>query len=60
MYVCICNGITDREIRACVEQGACSLADLQRQLGVATCCGRCEVHARELLENAKLPSVEQT
>jgi bacterioferritin-associated ferredoxin len=41
MYVCVCNGITDREIRTAVELGARSLAELQSTLGVATCCGRC-------------------
>lgn len=41
MYVCICNAVTDREIRGAVKLGARSLADLQDTLGVATCCGRC-------------------
>lgn len=53
MYICVCNGITDREIRSCVEQGACCMADLQRELGVATQCGRCAAHARELLQDAE-------
>ncbi len=56
MYVCICKGITDREIKACVERGASSVADLQRELGVATCCGRCEPCARELLGEADCPA----
>ncbi len=56
MYVCICNGITDREIRTCVEQGASCMADLQRELGVATCCGRCEPYVRELLAGADCPA----
>ena len=41
MYVCLCNGITDRQIRTAVASGARCLADLQSTLGVATCCGRC-------------------
>ncbi len=41
MYVCICNAITDREVRGAVALGARSLADLQSTLGVATCCRRC-------------------
>jgi bacterioferritin-associated ferredoxin len=41
MYVCVCNAITDREVRAAVALGARSLADLQETLGVATCCRRC-------------------
>ena len=53
MYICICNGITDRDIRSCVQQGACCMADLQRELGVATQCGRCANHAKELLPEAE-------
>jgi bacterioferritin-associated ferredoxin len=49
MYICICNGITEGDIRTCVEQGASSMADLRRELGVATQCGRCESSARECL-----------
>ncbi len=41
MYVCVCNAITDREIRGAVKLGARSLGDLKETLGVATCCGRC-------------------
>jgi bacterioferritin-associated ferredoxin len=41
MYVCVCNAITDREVRGAVALGARSLADLQSTLGVATCCRRC-------------------
>jgi bacterioferritin-associated ferredoxin len=53
MYICVCNGITDRDIRSCVQQGACCMADLKRELGIATQCGRCEAHARELLRDAE-------
>lgn len=49
MYVCICHGITDRQIRRAVEQGACSLTEVQMQLPVAGCCGRCEPAARDLI-----------
>ncbi|MEM7281283.1 MAG: bacterioferritin-associated ferredoxin [Pseudomonadota bacterium] len=41
MYVCICNGITDKQIRRAVEDGAQSLQELREQLGVAGCCGQC-------------------
>jgi len=41
MYVCVCNAITERQVRSSVEAGATTLADLQFDLGVATCCGSC-------------------
>lgn len=52
MYICICNGITEREIHSAVENGANSLADLRRELGVATQCGRCAQHARQILKES--------
>jgi bacterioferritin-associated ferredoxin len=52
MYVCICNAITDHEIRSAVSLGARSLSDLQSTLGVATCCGRCADCARAIVGDA--------
>jgi bacterioferritin-associated ferredoxin len=49
MYVCVCNAVTDREIRAAADQGARSLDDLSASLGVATCCRRCSDCARNVL-----------
>jgi bacterioferritin-associated ferredoxin len=49
MYICLCNAITDREIRQCAELGVASVEELRDSLGVASCCGRCEHAARELL-----------
>jgi bacterioferritin-associated ferredoxin len=50
MYICVCNAITDREIRQCVELGARSLEELQEALGAATCCGRCTQAVEEILQ----------
>lgn len=49
MYICICHAVTDRQIRRAVDQGACSLGDVQARLPVAGCCGRCEDSAREVI-----------
>ncbi|MBP6115814.1 MAG: (2Fe-2S)-binding protein [Neisseriaceae bacterium] len=54
MYICICNGITDKQIKAEVSAGATSLADLQASLGVATCCGCCADAASAYLPGAQL------
>ena len=43
MFVCICNAITDHEIKETIAAGASTMSDLQAQLGVATCCGCCSV-----------------
>jgi bacterioferritin-associated ferredoxin len=49
MYVCVCNAVTDREIRQCAELGARTVDELRDALGVASCCGKCERTAREIL-----------
>lgn len=51
MYVCICNAVTEREVRHAVELGATSLADLKDSLGVASCCGKCAGCARKILRD---------
>jgi bacterioferritin-associated ferredoxin len=49
MYICNCNGITEREIRGAAELGCASLEDLRRDLGVASCCGKCADEASRVL-----------
>ncbi len=54
MYVCICNAITDKQIRQAAESGVQDLWGLQRALGVAVGCGSCKEMAAEILrENRK-------
>jgi bacterioferritin-associated ferredoxin len=52
MYVCICNAITDGEIRGAVALGARTLGDLRATLGVAACCGRCAECAQRVVSEA--------
>ena len=52
MYVCVCNAVSDRDIYAAVERGACHLRDLTRDLKLGTCCGRCVDCAKRCLDEA--------
>lgn len=52
MYVCVCNAVTDGQIREAVCNGACTLRQLHAALGVASRCGRCAECARDVLEEA--------
>ena len=56
MYVCVCNAVTDNDIRGAVEQGADTLEALSERLKVATCCGRCADCARHVLHQAMADS----
>ena len=56
MYICLCNGITDRDIRRCAASGVCSMSDLECALGVGASCGRCRQSAVEILEQFRSPA----
>jgi bacterioferritin-associated ferredoxin len=53
MYVCICNQITDKQIRSAIGGGATSLQMLQDELGVASQCGGCSEYALSLLQDGQ-------
>ena len=52
MYVCLCKGITDTQIRAAVQDGASSMRELRNTLGVASQCGKCGVLARDIVRDS--------
>jgi len=53
MYVCICNGVTDRDIRQAVKAGCCGMAELTMRTGCGACCGSCVGTATATLEQAR-------
>jgi bacterioferritin-associated ferredoxin len=57
MIVCVCNRVSDRDIRRLAEGGCVSFDELQMATGVATCCGQCESCARDTFTQAS--SLEQ-
>ena len=52
MYVCVCNAITDKQIRKAAKAGVTDLYGLQRELGVAAGCGSCKEAASEILRQS--------
>jgi bacterioferritin-associated ferredoxin len=55
MYVCLCHGVTDRDIREAAENGVSSMRQLGKELGVGTQCGRCACTARGILRESRSP-----
>lgn len=53
MYICICNAVTEKEVRDCARQGVQCLDGLAFKLGVGAGCGRCKECAAELLEEVR-------
>ncbi len=60
MYVCICNAITDQQIRDAAEAGAGDLWALQHELGVGSQCGSCKESAAEILRELRSKDAQKT
>jgi len=56
MYVCLCNGVTEKDIRRHVAEGACCLEDLAGCAGVGAGCGRCRETAAMVLAEFSGPN----
>jgi len=52
MYVCLCNGITDRDFRAHANGEDRTVAMVYHALGKKPCCGKCVSFVRHLLRQA--------
>jgi len=55
LYICICNAITERQVRDCARSGANSVDQLASELGVGAGCGRCLECAHDLLREVLSP-----
>ncbi|MEN1940164.1 (2Fe-2S)-binding protein [Luteimonas sp. MJ246] len=51
MYVCVCNGVTDHQIREAAAAGCGSMTELTMRTGAGACCGSCVDTAVALLED---------
>jgi bacterioferritin-associated ferredoxin len=57
MYVCVCNGLTDRQVRGVAAAGGRSAAGVYRSFGVRPQCGKCVPMMRDILrDSAASPS----
>jgi len=61
VYICICNSVTDRQIRDAVNQhGARRIGHLKKQLGACTQCGKCAAAAQQVLDDCLTAKRNQT
>ncbi|MGF6569719.1 bacterioferritin-associated ferredoxin [Paraburkholderia fungorum] len=49
MIVCVCKSVSDRTIRSSIADGIDSFDELQFELGVASCCGKCAESVRDVM-----------
>jgi len=50
VYVCLCNGVTDRQIREAAEAGCRTMSELTMRTGCGATCGSCVAMATQLLD----------
>jgi len=53
VYVCLCNGVTDRHIRDAVDKGCSSVGELTMRTGCGANCGSCLDMATEMIEQMR-------
>ena len=53
MYVCNCNGIREREVRAAIDGGAARPAEIFRACGANPQCARCVCEMRKMLDETR-------
>ena len=52
MYVCVCNAITEGEVRQAIDEGALTTCQLRKKLDVERVCGSCDDCLEDYLAEA--------
>jgi bacterioferritin-associated ferredoxin len=52
MYVCLCNGLTDRHVREAARSGATRPSEVYPACGCAVQCGGCARTLRRIVDEA--------
>lgn len=60
MYICVCNAVTETDIKKAVKNGANCLHHLETSLGVSNQCGSCVCDAAACLERTLEAELNQT
>ena len=55
MYVCLCTGATERDVRDAIAGGACTVEEVARCTDAGTHCGSCVSTIAALLEREEHP-----
>ena len=55
MYVCLCHGVTEREVRRAAEDGCRDVHELTMRSGCGSSCGSCLPLAAEILAEMHAP-----
>ncbi len=50
MYICICNQVTDSQLREEIERGSETVHQLRENLGVTSQCGKCSTCVKKCIK----------
>ena len=53
VYVCVCNGVTEADIRNAAAAGCTSMTELTMRTGCGASCGSCVAMACDMLEEGR-------
>jgi len=53
MYICICNGVTDQQVREAAAAGCTSVTELTMRTGLGANCGSCLSTADAILDDVR-------
>jgi bacterioferritin-associated ferredoxin len=53
MFVCLCHGVTGREVAHAVQNGACTSKQVATLCGAGSDCGRCRATVRAIIASAE-------
>ncbi|MFB4313393.1 bacterioferritin-associated ferredoxin [Actinomadura sp. 21ATH] len=56
MYVCICNAVTEDDVRSCMAGGACSPKEVKAACGMKPGCGSCTKRLHALVSEYRTAS----
>ena len=51
VYVCLCNGLTDRHVRDAAHAGASRPSEVYQHCGCAAQCGTCSRNVRRMIDD---------
>ena len=49
MYICLCHGFTDKQVRGVIAEGRRSTSEIYARLGCRPRCGKCVPEVRALV-----------
>lgn len=59
MYICLCHGFTDGQVKELAQAGVRSAAKVYQHFGVKPRCGKCVAYVRDMVKDGGEPIVTQ-